>query len=59
MDKTLKDNTEEYVNGNTVEQDENDEVTDLEESSDESAASSVDSTEEQMFLDGLDPFLDR
>ncbi|XP_042604919.1 piggyBac transposable element-derived protein 4-like isoform X2 [Cyprinus carpio] len=59
MDKTLKDNTEEYVNGNTVEQDENDEVIDLEESSDESAASSVDSTEEQMFLDGLDPFLDR
>ncbi|KTG05767.1 hypothetical protein cypCar_00035010, partial [Cyprinus carpio] len=59
MDKTLKDNTEEYVNGNTVQQDENDEVIDLEESSDESAASSVDSTEEQMFLDGLDPFLDR
>ncbi|XP_016372815.1 piggyBac transposable element-derived protein 4-like isoform X2 [Sinocyclocheilus rhinocerous] len=58
-DETAKDNTEECVNGNMEKQDENDEVIDLVGSSDESAASSVDSTEEEMFLDGLDPLLDR
>ncbi|XP_059425059.1 piggyBac transposable element-derived protein 4-like [Carassius carassius] len=57
--EVVKDNTEECVNGNTVEQDENDEVTDFEESSDDSVASSVDPIEEQLFLDGLDPLLDR
>ncbi len=58
-DKMAKDNTEECVNGNMEEPDEDAEVIDLEEWSDESAASSVDSTEEEMFLDGLDPLLDR
>ncbi|XP_052446673.1 uncharacterized protein LOC127988134 isoform X9 [Carassius gibelio] len=58
-DEVVKDNTGELVNSNTLEQDENDEVTDFEESSDESVMSSVDSIEEQMFLDGLDPLLDR
>lgn len=59
MDKTAEDSTEECVNGNMEKPDEDAEVINLEESSDESAASSVDSTEEEMFLDGLDPLLDR
>ncbi len=59
LKKKKWDETEECVNGNMEEPDEDAEVIGLEEWSDESAASSVDSTEEEMFLDGLDPLLDR
>ncbi|KAL1252138.1 hypothetical protein QQF64_019934 [Cirrhinus molitorella] len=59
MDEAVKDNMEECVDGNKEENDEHDETIGLEESSDESVASSVDSTEEEMFLNGLDSLLDR
>ncbi|KAI2650763.1 PiggyBac transposable element-derived protein 4 [Labeo rohita] len=59
MDEAVKDNTEECVSGINERNDEHDETIGLEESSDDSGASIVDSTEEEMFLDGLDPLLDR
>lgn len=59
LKKKKRDEPEECVNGNNEKPDENAEVIGLEESSDESAASSVDSAEEEMFLEGLDPVLDR
>lgn len=59
MDEAVKDNTEECVSGINERNDEHDETIGLEDSSDDSGASIVDSTEEEMFLDGLDPLLDR